>query len=100
MSNPASTSASPGWYDDGTGRQRYWDGTQWTIYAPAQNPPQPTPVAVVSQPKGRQANNMNVSYVRQQKGHSFLLHWFVLGYFTLWIVPIYYSVSPNHYWHI
>lgn len=39
-------------------------------------------------------------YVRQQKGHSFILHWVVLGIFTCFIVPIYYSVSPNHYWHI
>jgi|GEM_PF-1295511 len=28
MSDP--TSAPPGWYDDGRGQQRYWDGTQWT----------------------------------------------------------------------
>jgi len=31
MSTPA------GWYDDGSGRQRWWDGTQWTEnYAPVQ----------------------------------------------------------------
>src|SRR5688500_11814096 len=22
--------AEPGWYDDGSGRQRWWDGTRWT----------------------------------------------------------------------
>jgi hypothetical protein len=22
--------ADPGWYDDGTGKQRWWDGTRWT----------------------------------------------------------------------
>lgn len=22
-----------GWYDDGTGRQRWWDGTEWGAYA-------------------------------------------------------------------
>lgn len=27
-SGPPST--PPGWYDDGSGRQRWWDGTQWT----------------------------------------------------------------------
>lgn len=39
-------------------------------------------------------------YVRQQKGHSALLHWLVLGPFTMWILPIYYTISPNHYWHL
>lgn len=39
-------------------------------------------------------------YVRQQKGHSWLLHWCVLGIFTVFIVPIYYTFSPNHYWHL
>lgn len=24
------TNAAAGWYDDGSGRQRWWDGTQWT----------------------------------------------------------------------
>lgn len=51
------------------------------------------------QPSVRQSRD-RAQYVRQQKGHSFILHWFVLGIFTCFIVPIYYSVSPNHYWHI
>ena len=38
-------------------------------------------------------------YVRQQKGHSAILHWVILGVFTLWILPIYYTISKNHYWH-
>ncbi|GAA1914138.1 hypothetical protein GCM10009775_03480 [Microbacterium aoyamense] len=25
-----STSAEAGWYDDGTGKQRWWDGSRWT----------------------------------------------------------------------
>jgi len=39
------------------------------------------------------------NYVRQQKGHSIILHLFLclvaVGLFT---IP-YYSLSPNHYWH-
>ncbi|WP_424466721.1 NINE protein [Pseudoclavibacter helvolus] len=31
--NPPSSPAA-GWYPDPTGRQRYWDGTQWGHYAP------------------------------------------------------------------
>lgn len=38
-------------------------------------------------------------YVRQQKGHSLILHLFLIclgiGIFT---VP-YYTISKNHYWH-
>lgn len=29
MKNPGQ-SAPPGWYDDGHGQQRYWDGKRWT----------------------------------------------------------------------
>ena len=37
MTDP--TKAPPGWYDDGSGRQRYWDGTQWTEhFAPLRAP--------------------------------------------------------------
>ena len=40
------------------------------------------------------------NYVRQQKGHS-LLFW-ILASFCVVGIPflIYYSVSPNHYWHL
>lgn len=41
----------------------------------------------------------DVSYVRQQKGHSLLLHLLLIGPVTLWIPAIYFTVSPNHYWH-
>ncbi|QKN87760.1 hypothetical protein IXEL_60 [Microbacterium phage Ixel] len=39
-------------------------------------------------------------YVRQQKGHSWLVWWLLLGPITLWIPAVYYSFSPNHYWHL
>lgn len=41
----------------------------------------------------------DVKYVREQKGHSLTL-WIFLslcGIGIPWL--IYYSVSPNHYWH-
>lgn len=95
MSNVSVGGQLSGWYDDGTGQQRWWDGSQWQQYAPEQ-PVNPTG------PLTSQKINVKreAVYTRQQKGHSFILHWFVLGIFTVWIVPIYYTVSPNHYWHL
>lgn len=66
---------------------------------PQAHPPVSAVNVQVSQPKVKQSRD-RAQYVRQQKGHSFLLHWLVLGIFTVFIVPIYYSVSPNHYWHL
>jgi len=37
MTDP--TKPPPGWYDDGSGRQRYWDGTQWTEHFAPLPPP-------------------------------------------------------------
>jgi hypothetical protein len=64
--------------------------------------PQPVSAAqhVVNQPKPVKQSRDKAQYVRQQKGHSFILHWLILGVFSMFIVPIYYSISPNHYWHI
>jgi|GEM_PF-2046553 len=51
MSTPA------GWYDDGSGRQRWWDGMQWTEhFAPTSPPndagyPAPNPVTAASNPR-------------------------------------------------
>lgn len=39
-----------------------------------------------------------VTYVRQQKGHSIILH-LIFGTFIAWINVLYISVSKNHYWH-
>lgn len=61
---------------------------------PGHEPVKAAKVAPVKQSRDR------AQYVRQQKGHSWVLHWLVLGIFTCFIVPIYYSVSPNHYWHL
>ena len=38
-------------------------------------------------------------YTRQQKGHSLVLNLLLIGPMTLFVTTVYYSVSPNHYWH-
>lgn len=58
---------------------------------PAATPPTP------AQPDVRKARD-KAQYVREQKGHSIILH-LLLGIFVVWINVIYISVSPNHYWH-
>ena len=41
----------------------------------------------------------NIQYTREQKGHSILLAIF-FGWVTLYILPIYWTISKNHYWHL
>ena len=39
LAQPSHPAAPPaGWYPDNTSRLRWWDGTQWGVYAPAQAP--------------------------------------------------------------
>lgn len=41
------------------------------------------------------------TYVRTQKGHSIVKHSLLIPLFGVGIVTIiYYSISPNHYWHL
>ena len=40
-----------GWYDDGSGRQRWWDGSQWTDQFQSAAPAPSTPAAA-AQPTG------------------------------------------------
>lgn len=39
-----------GWYDDGTGQQRYWDGQQWLDHVQADVAPAHVEVAPASAP--------------------------------------------------
>lgn len=41
----------------------------------------------------------NVQYVRQQKGHSVILA-LLFGWISLYILPVYWTVSKDHYWHL
>jgi hypothetical protein len=67
-------------------------------------PAQPVPAQVhvnVERPRKEKPVKQSrdrAQYVRQQKGHSLMLH-ILFGALVLWIPAIYYSCSPNHYWH-
>lgn len=75
------------------------------------NPDQPVVEVVVEYPAPVEARHHvsvkqesikqsrdRAQYTRQQKGHSLTLH-LLLGGVVLWIPAIYFSCSPNHYWH-
>lgn len=104
MSEATSTPGGPpaGFYDDPerSGRQRWFDGVSWTNHfqAAAIATQQPTHVPVGPPARNVKQGRDNSQYVRQQKSHSFVMEWVVLGVFTLWIRPIYFALSPNHYW--
>lgn len=53
--------------------------------------------AVSAHMRVKQARD-KAQYTRQQKGHSLTLH-ILFGWVLLYIPTIYYSFSPNHYWH-
>jgi hypothetical protein len=64
--------------------------------------PQPVPASQYIEREKEQVKQARdrAQYVRQQKGHSWLVWWLLLGPITLWIPAVYFSFSPNHYWHL
>lgn len=57
-------------------------------------------VEIMAEEKAKaQKPKENIQYVRQQKGHSILLAIF-FGWISLYILPVYWTVSKDHYWHL
>jgi hypothetical protein len=92
---------------------RYWDGAAWTEHyaaAPSAAPiyqqqayqREPQQQFHSTGPMTSASLNVHrdVMYTRPQQGHSLIL-WVVLSLFLFFPVIglIYYSASPNHYWH-
>jgi len=102
ITGPVPTTAPPpGFYADGQGRERWWDGVAWTdVYKPASQAVQPQqhaePTSRGPMTHGALEVKREVSYVRAQTPHSFTKH-LLFGWMLLWIPTIYYAVSPNHY---
>lgn len=93
------TPPPPGWYPDVQGISRWWDGGRWTEHT--QPGPAPQHHSLGPMTSGQLNVKREVVYNRQQTGHSLTL-WIILSMFLLFPVVglIYYSVSPNHYWHV
>jgi TM2 domain-containing membrane protein YozV len=62
---------APGWYFDGTSRQRWWDGLAWGVYAPEPAPQTPTLV--------RTAKDTGTTYLLAILLGGFGAHHFYLG---------------------
>lgn len=78
-----------------TDEQRQALGSEFDRRFP--NPPLPADHPQVHYRPVKQSKD-RAQYVRQQRGHSLTKH-LLLGVFVLWIPAIYFSFSPNHYWH-
>lgn len=62
--------------------------------------PDPVPARRNQAHRGVKQSRDRAQYVRQQKPKSVVLHWLVLGIFSMFIVPIYYTMSPNYFWKL
>lgn len=94
MSEQIAGGPPPGFYQDESGRERWWDGAQWSSHY------RPKPEVAPSRgpmTHGALEVERKVSYVRQQTAHSFTKH-LLFGWLLLWIPSIYFAVSPNHYY--
>lgn len=56
-------------------------------------------MAIKENADGTQSTNQ-VHYVRQQKGHSVIFAIFIALPFTAGILPLYWLLSKNHYYHL
>lgn len=46
-----------------------------------------------------ETKKQDVKYVREQNGHSIIAA-ILLGWSTLYILPVYWAISKNHYYHL
>jgi hypothetical protein len=100
MTAPTQSSPPAGFYDH-EGRQRWWNGTEWTDHYQATTVAPPVQQVNSAGPmtSGKLNVKREVVYNRQQKGHS-IIAWVLLACCGIGIPGlIYYSASPNHFWH-
>lgn len=78
-----------GWYDDGSGRQRYWDGAQWTEhFAPIASPVQVVTNTPVVVERGK--------VYKTSHGFHLIMSLITLGmWIPVWIVVGIYNAAKN-----
>ena len=86
MSTTATTTPA-GWYNDGSGRQRYWDGAQWTEhFAPITTWQAPSTQVVVERGK----------VYKTSHGFHLIMSLITLGLWVpVWVIVGIYNAAKN-----
>lgn len=84
--------AAPGWYDNGAGRQQWWDGNQWTHHFADQQHIQPT---YAMQPQyGTQVVVAPQKIYKTSHGFHLLMSIITLGlWLPVWLIVGLYNAS-------
>lgn len=81
--------AAPGWYDDGTGRQRWFDGNLWTNHYADQQAQHVQPLYAPQQVIVNQRKNYKTSH-----GFHLVMSLITLGlWLPVWIIVGLYNAS-------
>lgn len=86
--------AAPGWYDDGAGRQRWWDGNAWTHHYADQRPLQ-APAYAIQPQYAPQPVVVNAGKVyKTSHGFHLLMSIITLGlWLPVWLIVGVYNAS-------
>lgn len=88
--------AAPGWYDDGAGRQRWWDGNAWTQHYADQQQAQQAIRAVAVQPQyvPQQVVVNHQKVYKTSHGFHLLMSIFTLGlWLPVWLIVGIYNAA-------
>lgn len=85
--------AAPGWYDNGAGRQQWWDGNQWTNHFGDQQQMQPT-YAMQPQYAGQQVVVQQGKVYKTSHAFHLVMSILTLGlWLPVWLIVGVYNAS-------